>query len=147
MLLVLPSALAAAAAAFLVARYFARDRLAPFIQRRARLEAVDRAVEDHGVKVVLPLRLSPLLPFGVKSYLFGLSRASLPAYLISTGIGILPGSTLYVSFGAAGQVAARGGPQSAVQWVLLVLGLAATVAVVALIQRASTKKLREMGVA
>jgi len=144
--LVLPTALTAAVAGFLVARHLARDRVAPLIHRRARLKAVDLAIQEHGVKVVLLVRLSPLLPFGAKSYLFGLSRVSLWRYLIGTAAGILPGSILYVFFGAAGRIAASG-PQNAAEWLLLTLGLAATAGVVWLIQREAAKKLREMGVA
>ena len=147
LLLVLPAALGAAIAAFLVGRYLARDRIAPYVRHRARLEAIDRAVEEHGVKSVFLLRSSPLLPYGAKSYLFGLSRASMSAYLSGTGIGILPGWTLYVSVGAAGQVAAKGGPGNMAEWALLAVGLVATAAVVAIIQRVSTKELRERDVA
>lgn len=147
LLLVLPSALGSAAAAFLVARYLARDRIAPYIRSRARLEAIDWAVEEHGIKSVLLLRLSPLLPYGAKSYFFGLSRVKLLAYLVGTAVGILPGSALYVSIGAAGQAPARGGPGNATEWTILVVGLSAAAAMVTIIQRASTKKLHEMDVA
>lgn len=144
--LVLPSSLTAALAAFLLARHGLRRRVAPHIAERKRLDALDRAAGEHGVKVVVLLRLSPLLPFGVKSYLFGASRVRLRDYMIGTALGILPASTLYVSFGAAGRVAAEGGPQSDAEWALLAAGLAATAFVVWLLQRESTKKLREMGV-
>jgi uncharacterized membrane protein YdjX (TVP38/TMEM64 family) len=144
--LVLPSSLTAAVVAFVVARHFARERVAPMIERRARLAAVDRAIAENGLKAVILLRLSPLLPFGLKSYLLSLSHVGLRDYTLGTAIGILPGATLYVSFGAAGRVAATGGPQSVAEWAMLVVGLAATASFVWLIQRESSKKLREMGV-
>ena len=67
----------------------------------ARLVAIDRAVAEQGFKIVFLSRLSPLLPFGVVSYSFGLTNISLRRYALATWLGMTPGTVLYVYLGAA----------------------------------------------
>jgi uncharacterized membrane protein YdjX (TVP38/TMEM64 family) len=146
-ILVLPSAMAGALAGFFAARFLFREHVDRFVGERARLRAIDAAVEQHGFLVVLLLRLSPLLPFGAKSYLLGLSRTSMGAYAAGTAIGILPGSAAYIYLGSIGRTVIGEWPQEPVQWALLVAGIAATVLALFLIRRAALRKLREMGIA
>lgn len=82
--LVVLAATLGATAAFLVARYVARERVAGFVQRRARLRAVDRAVAEDGWKVVALLRLSPLIPFNLQNYLFGVTDIPLRPYVAAS---------------------------------------------------------------
>src|SRR5262249_52769726 len=49
-----------AAAAFLIARYLARDRVARWAAENARFAALDAAVGKEGWKIVLLTRLSPI---------------------------------------------------------------------------------------
>ncbi len=143
--LVLPSALAGAAAGYVVARWFGRERIAPYLERWPRLEAVDRALARHGFKVVLLLRLNPAIPFGVKNYLLGLSGVSLPTYLAGTCVGIMPGAFVYVYFGAVGRRALDRQTEP-LEWLLIGAGLVATLVAVLIIRRAAVEELRRMGV-
>ena len=133
--IVLVSASIGTSLAFLIARYLARDAVASRLESRPKLKAVDKAVDEEGWKVVALLRLSPLVPFGLQNYLFGLTSVGFWPYALATAFGIVPGTALYVSLGALGQGAARGASAGPAGWVLLGIGAAATVAVTILVGR------------
>jgi len=135
-----------AAAAFLVARYIAR----PIVERRLagneRFERIDRVIEKEGGKMVVLMRLSPLLPFNALNYALGISKVGFIPYLLGS-IGMIPGTLLYVYYGKlAGDLTALGGREverGAEYYAVLALGLAATVAVALIAARAGKRALGE----
>jgi uncharacterized membrane protein YdjX (TVP38/TMEM64 family) len=135
----------AAALAFLIARYVARRRVEALAKRNEKFRAIDQAVCEQGWKVVALLRLSPLVPFSVSNYLYGLTPVSFGPYVLASWIAMLPATVLYVWLGAAGRAAAgaeRG--RSPLEWGLLAAGLAATAVVTVLISRAARRQLEAM---
>lgn len=148
-LLVSPVSVAAATAAFLTGRFFARDFVARRMRDRPRFAAVDEALAEGGLKIVILLRLSPVLPFNVLNYALGASRVRLPTFVLGSFIGMLPATLLYVYLGSlvtqAGQLLGKGEPQeaqgtkNAFYWV----GLAATVVVTVLITRSARRALQK----
>lgn len=141
-LLVLIAASLGTSLAFLVARYGARDTVARWLENRPTLKAIDKAVDEEGWKVVLLLRLSPLVPFGLQNYLFGLTSVGFWPYAAATLGGIVPGTLLYVSLGALGRGAASGNVGGLAGWCLLGVGVLATVAAAVLVGRKVREKLR-----
>lgn len=146
-LYVLAGATLGAAAAFLVSRYVARGWVERRVAGDPRFAAIDRALEGQGFRVVLLLRLSPLFPFNLMNYALGLTRVRFADYLLGS-VGMIPGTVLYVYYGqVAGDVArAAGGaaPDRGVgYYAVLALGLAATVAVSALVARIARRALQE----
>jgi len=141
----LPLAVAAATAgatcSFLLSRYFFGDTLEDWLTNRRLLEAAKNAVDEEGWKVLLPLRLSPVVPFGILNYLLGLTKTPLITYVIWTAIGILPGSVIDVYIGVIG---ANAGDTA--QLAYLVVGFVATVAVGILITLKSRAYLQAEGV-
>ncbi|PWZ33798.1 Cytochrome c [Zea mays] len=93
----------AAAVAFLIARYFARDRILKLVEGNKKFLAIDKAIGENGFKVVTLLRLSPLLPFSLGNYLYGLTSVKFLPYVLGSWLGMLPGSWAYVSAGAFGR--------------------------------------------
>ena len=93
----------AACAAFLVARYLARDRVVDMIKGNKKLEAVDEAVSKDGFRVVTLLRLSPLLPFALSNYAYGVSSVPLGEYALGSWLGMMPGSLWFVAAGNIGR--------------------------------------------
>ena len=78
------------------------------------------------------LRLSPVVPFNVLNYAFGLTRVSLRDYVVASWIGMMPGTLLYVYLGSiAGDLAGAGGRASRTpaEWAFYAVGLVATIAV------------------
>ena len=68
------SATLGATAAFLVGRYLARGWIAGKIEGHPKFKAIDEAVAREGWKIVALLRLSPVVPFNVLNYAFGVTR-------------------------------------------------------------------------
>ena len=128
-----------ATAAFLVGRYLARDRIARRIESNPTFKAIDEAVEREGWKIVGLTRLSPVFPFNLLNYAFGITRVRLRDYVLASWIGMMPGTAMYVYLGSlAGDVAALGagrGARSPAEWALYLIGLLATVAVTVYLTR------------
>ena len=128
-----------ATAAFLVGRYFARDRVATMIAGNERFQAVDEAVGREGWKIVGLTRLSPVFPFNLLNYAYGITKVGLRDYILASWIGMLPGAVMYVYLGSlAGSLATLGRPGSSrtpAQWALYGVGLLATVAVTIFVTR------------
>ncbi|KAG8069328.1 hypothetical protein GUJ93_ZPchr0005g16099 [Zizania palustris] len=93
----------AATVAFLIARYFAKERILKLGEGNKKFLAIDKAIGENGFKVVTLLRLSPLLPFSLGNYLYGLTSVKFLAYVLGSWLGMLPGSWAYVSAGAFGR--------------------------------------------
>jgi uncharacterized membrane protein YdjX (TVP38/TMEM64 family) len=89
-----------ACAAFLVGRTFGRDWVAKKIAENEKFAAIDNAVGGQGFKIVLLIRLSPVFPFNLLNYAFGLTKVSFAKYALGSWIGMLPGTIMYVYFGA-----------------------------------------------
>ena len=92
-ILVSASATLGATAAFLVGRYLFRDAVARRMARSPVFKAIDAAVGRNGWKIVGLARLSPLLPFNLLNYAFGITGVSLRDYLLASWIGMMPGTT------------------------------------------------------
>jgi uncharacterized membrane protein YdjX (TVP38/TMEM64 family) len=132
-------ATAGATCAFLVGRYFARDWVAKKIEGNEKFRAIDDAVAGEGWKIVGLTRLSPVFPFNLLNYAFGLTKVSLRDYFFASWIGMLPGTVMYVYLGSlAGSLATIGaGGESPgwAQWALRIVGLIATVLVTLYVTR------------
>ncbi len=135
------SATLGATAAFLVGRYLARDAIARKIERNERFLAIDRAVADEGWKIVLLTRLSPVFPFTLLNYAFGLTRVKLSHYVLASWIGMIPGTVMYVYLGSLVNVGSAHRQRTPGEWVLYGVGLLATVAVTVFVTRLARKAL------
>jgi uncharacterized membrane protein YdjX (TVP38/TMEM64 family) len=139
---------AGATAAFIVGRSIARDWVARRLAGRPTMAAIARAVETEGFKIVLLTRLSPVLPFNLLNYAFGLTAVPLRKYILASWIGMLPGTIMYVYLGSAANnlAALLSGdqPRSAGQQVLFALGLAATVAATIIVTRTARRALDDI---
>jgi uncharacterized membrane protein YdjX (TVP38/TMEM64 family) len=72
----------AATASFLIARYLARDRIVAMAKNNKKFLAIDKAIGEDSFRVVTLLRLSPLLPFSLGNYLYGLTSVKLLPYIL-----------------------------------------------------------------
>lgn len=135
------SATLAAVVALLVGRVFARSRVQEFVARDKRLISVVRAVSQDSWRIVLLLRLSPFIPFGVQNYLLSITGIKLLPYTIATLVGTLPASALYVYLGSLGAELSSAGP---LRWALLGIGLLATALVAWIIARRAQTALSQM---
>lgn len=137
-----------ASLAFLVARYFARSKIEEQAKRYPKFRAIDGAIGQRGWKIIALLRLSPAVPFTLSNYFFGLTGIPFGQYVLTSWIAMMPGTIMYVYLGyaggaAAGAAAGASEGRSLGEWILLVVGLAATVLVTVYVTRIARKAIRE----
>jgi uncharacterized membrane protein YdjX (TVP38/TMEM64 family) len=137
-----------ATAAFLVGRTLLRAWVNRRIAAYPRFQAIDRGVGQHGFKIVLLTRLSPVFPFNLLNYAFGLTNVRLWEYVVASWIGMLPGTVMYVYFGSALKSLAEvatGEPQGGTpQTVFFVAGLLMAVVATIVIARVARQALDEV---
>ena len=95
-------------------------------------------------KVVGLLRLSPAIPFNVQNYLYGLTKVKFWEYVLTSWIAMMPGTFMYVYLGTVSGAALGGDREkSTAEWVLLAVGLLATIAVTVYVTKLAKSKLDE----
>ncbi len=130
-----------ASVAFLVGRYIARDKIAGKIAGNSSFSAIDEAVAHQGWKIVGLTRLSPVFPFNLLNYAFGLTKVKFSHYVFASWIGMMPGTIMYVYLGYAARAASEASEAGAAQTALKIGGLIATIAVTVIITRTAKKAL------
>jgi len=141
---------AGAALAFLIGRYLARRHIQALLLRYPRFDALDKAINENGWKIVALLRLSPAVPFNLQNYLYGLTGIRFWPYLLTSWLAMLPTTFLYVYLGDLGREGLQvvdGGvkrPRSNAEWAMLIVGLLATLALTVYLTRLARKTLRQM---
>lgn len=142
-LLVSAGATLGACASFLVGRHLLRAWVSRKLERFPAFAAVSGAVGQEGWKVVLLTRLSPVLPFSLLNYGYGLTSVRFGEYTLASWLGMMPGTLLYVYLGAAAGEAARAGSRARTpaEWALFGAGLTATAAAVWLVGRTARRAL------
>ena len=138
------ASVAGASCAFLLGRYFARDWVSQKTGNNPKFKALDTAVAERGFFIVFLCRLSPVFPFNLLNYALGSTSVRFPSYVLGSWLGMMPGTLLYVYFGASAKnlaaifsgEATSGGPG----WILWV-GLAATLILTVFITRFATQTL------
>ena len=84
------------------AKYMTRDFVEVLMRRYPLVLAVDAAVVRDPLRVMLLLRLNPLVPFGVLNYLFGITGVGWEEFLLAM-VGIVPWHTLLLFPGASAE--------------------------------------------
>lgn len=142
-ILVYIGAVLGASAVYFLAARLVRTRVITWIDREPRLAVVRRAVAEQGVWLMFLLRLSPLVPFVQLNYVLVLSGVRYRDFLIAT-LGMWPTIVMYVYYGkVVGDVAALAAgvapPRGPEYYVMLVVGLVATIVASTMITRAAKK--------
>lgn len=138
-----PASVISAAISFYLARHLARERVERYARRHRKFAAIDGAIAEGSWKVAVLMRFSPIVPFALTNYMYGLTKVGFAQYLGATALGMLPGAFVYVYLGAAGQSFERGDPHSVWHWALLGVGLVATVAASVYLARITRRRLEK----
>jgi len=139
--LVILAATIGAAFSFLISARFITANVQRLIEGHPKSRAVYKAVSNGGWKVVLLLRLSPIMPFSVLNYVLGATELRFWPFVSATFVGIIPAVVLYVYLGALGKAAIAGTMIGTARWLLLLLGLAATLLAIVYIARKARAEL------
>lgn len=136
-----------ATSAFLAGRTLLRGLIEHKVAGDARFRTLDAAVAEQGFKIVMLTRLSPVLPFNLLNYAFGLTRVRLRDFVLASWIGMFPGTVLYVSVGSAAKslsdILAGRSEGGGAQKVMFGVGLIATLVVTVLMARIAKKALAD----
>ena len=84
---------------FFISRLLLRSFLKEIWKDNTKFLAIERAIEKHGFKLCLLLRLSPIIPFNVLNYLIGATSVALKDNIIGL-IGMIPEVAFYVYIGS-----------------------------------------------
>src|SRR5436190_7866856 len=140
-----------AALAFLVARFIARDKVEKIARRNEKFRRIDNAIGKEGAMLIFLLRLSPVIPFNVSNYFYGLTGVRFWPYVLASWIGMMPGTFLYVYIGAAGKAAVSAAADGEEMkhgwqyWTFTGVGLAATIVVTVWVTKIARDALRDTG--
>lgn len=126
-----------ASLAFLIVRYLAQPYAKAKLQDYPKLESIEKQVSAEGVKLVLLLRLAPLVPFTVLNYALGVTDIAFLPYISATWIGKLPGVFSSVYVGSTGRsidaATTTGGGINKVSFALNAVGVVASILVTKLL--------------
>lgn len=79
-----------AGAAFLLGRTIGRSYVISKLKDYPRFRAVAIAIQSSGFKIVLLLRLVPLLPFNMLNYLLSVTPVPISEYMLASWLGMMP---------------------------------------------------------
>ena len=105
-----------AGAAFIIARFVARDTVSQWLAKREMYQKLDALTARRGAVVVAVVRLIPLFPSNLVNYAFGLTRIRFRTYLFWSWLCMLPEMAFYVIAADVLVTALRSGT---VPWALL----------------------------
>ncbi len=145
----IPAGTLASVIVFWLGRTALRRQVAERLSTHPKGRLFEKLVERHGARTVVLLRLSPITPFNVLNYAFGVTQISVPQYALASLVGITPGVLLYAHLGALATDAASlasGNLPTATgggRWILW-LGTAATLVAVIWLGYLARRLLREV---
>ncbi|WIA08706.1 hypothetical protein OEZ85_008130 [Tetradesmus obliquus] len=88
--------------AFMLGRYLLRDLVYSYMVRRVPgFATIDSNISSDGWKLVLLLRLSPVLPYNVMNYVLGVTAIRLLPYAVASGVAAAPYVALFAYLGSA----------------------------------------------
>ncbi len=88
-----------ASLAYFISKSFLSQKLKKIINHFPRIILVEKVVQKGGLKLILLARLSPLFPFSILNYFYGLNNIKFRDFAIGL-LGIIPGTFLYCSIGS-----------------------------------------------
>lgn len=112
-----------AVGAFLLARSLLHNWASRRFGQQALLQRINQAIAHKPMNFLLAVRFTPLSPFSLVNFLFGLTPIDLKTYTIGTFVGIIPLTIAYTWLGITGKQALSGGDRLPFLFALGVLTL------------------------
>eukprot|EP00884_Botryococcus_braunii_P002783 jgi/Botrbrau1/12505/Bobra.0169s0048.5 len=120
--------------AFLLARYLLQDWVAALFKGKSRQwDTINRAMELEGWKLLVLLRLSPLVPYNLLNIAMAATKIHFWAFAVTSFFGIIPECALFCYMGSLAEnmtqvLNGRGKPRGKTTWI--VTGVMALVVVI-----------------
>ena len=125
----------AATISFWLARYRLKMPVRGFMEKRPRLRAVADVIDEEGWRMVLLVRVSGFIPFGLQNYLLGATNIPFAPFLFASSLGFLPSILVYAGAGAVGSAAVGEAGGRPLQIALLALAILAGLSLVGITAR------------
>ena len=131
---------------FFLGRTFLKEWAQKKVSNFPKVQIMEKAVKREGLKVIFLTRLSPLFPFGLLNFTYGLSEVKVLDFTLGM-IGILPGTILYCSLGSLALKVSNfcdvlSGRSDTSSFISSLISILSTILVVILVLR-STRKLNQ----
>jgi len=115
---------------FIIAKHWLSDWAKNKINQFPTVEAIEQAVIQQGIKTVVLLRLSLILPYNLLNYILGPTRLKTSDYLIGNVATIGP-SILYAWWGSqlasVAKIASGGDEREGLWWIAMIISLLLTI--------------------
>ena len=98
-LIVFISAFIGASISFFISKRFLSKKVLDMINKYPKLSLLENIIQKGGLKLIVLTRLSPLFPFSILNYFYGLNNITYKDFSISL-MCIIPGTFLYCSVGS-----------------------------------------------
>ena len=93
------SAFIGASISFFISKRFLSKKVLDMISKYPKLSLLENIIQKGGLKLIVLTRLSPLFPFSILNYFYGLNNITYKDFSISL-MCIIPGTFLYCSVGS-----------------------------------------------
>ncbi|KAH6833022.1 SNARE associated Golgi protein family [Perilla frutescens var. hirtella] len=136
-----------AGAAFLLGRTLGRSFVMSKLKDYPQFRAVEIAIRRSGFKIVLLLRLVPLLPFNMLNYLLSVTSVPLVPYLLASWLGMMPITLALVYVGTTlkdlSDVTHGWSGFSKTRWAFIALSLVVSVVLMIIVTRVAKSALEK----
>ncbi|XP_057771818.1 uncharacterized protein LOC130991553 [Salvia miltiorrhiza] len=136
-----------AGAAFLLGRTIGRSFVISKLKDYPKFRAVAIAIERSGFKIVLLLRLVPLLPFNMLNYLLSVTPVPIAHYMLASWLGMMPITFALVYVGTTlkdlSDVTHGWHEFSKTRWAFIFLGLVMSVVLIICVTRVAKAALEK----
>ena len=93
------SAFIGASISFFLAKEYFVKKIVTIISRFPKIKLLEKIINKGGLKLIILTRLSPLFPFSILNYFYGLNKVSYKEFSIGL-LFIIPGTYLYCALGS-----------------------------------------------
>lgn len=142
--IVLFSAILSATISFAIARTVLRTKVEGLLQNYPEFQKIDKAIGKEGFKLMLLIRLSPIFPFSLSNYLYGVTSVKFWPYFWGTSLGFAPGTIAYVYTGTVGKALTIDAGTATSQPTYLIAGLIVLAGLVKLLADVATGIIQEL---
>lgn len=136
-----------AGAAFLLGRTIGRSFVISKLKDYPQFRAVAIAIRKSGFKIVLLLRLVPLLPFNMLNYLLSVTPVPIGEYMLASWLGMMPITLALVYVGTTlkdlSDVTHGWSEFSKTRWAVIILGLVVSVILMICVTRVAKAALEK----
>lgn len=84
--------------AFIISRYLISSHVRELTKDKKIVRALQKAINHNGVKILILIRMTPIVPYNLLNYLLGISEVKMSQYVLAN-LGLIPGIVIQVLIG------------------------------------------------